>query len=272
MARFYCPLDLHVGDQLDLPAGAARHVQVLRLQPGDTLALFDGQQAGTFSAQVLAMTRSAVRVAVRAYTPAPPVHERALHLAVCMPANERMDWLLEKATELGATRVQPLESERSVLRLSGERAQRKAAHWTAVMGAACEQCGATHWPKLHPVRTLADWLADWPSERLAGGSPEPAAASQPTAAVTLGVLSLAAPAPALARWVDTLDAQVGQPAPIALLLGPEGGLSAAEEAAALACGAQPISLGPRVLRSETAALAALAALRQIDLGRWPNPA
>ena len=134
MPRLYCPLPLVCGSTLDLPAAAARHVQVLRLQPGDTVTLFnfgagwDGPMqspGGEFSATVTAMGRSNVQVRVDTHQPTEREATRAVHLAVCMPANERMDWLVEKATELGVASIQPLMSERSVLRLSGERATKK---------------------------------------------------------------------------------------------------------------------------------------------------
>lgn len=144
MPRFHCPALLATGAELDLPPGAARHVQVLRLQPGDTITLFHGGQAesdpgGEFDATILKMGRSDVRVVVGAHHATEREAPRAVHLLAGITANERMDWLVEKATELGVASITPLVAERSVLKLKGERAEKKIAHWQAVAVAACEQ-------------------------------------------------------------------------------------------------------------------------------------
>lgn len=239
MPRFFCPAPLAAGAMLDLPSGAARHVQVLRLQPGDTITLFNGESGGEFDAAITHMGRSDVQVQVGAHHAVDREAQRAVHLAVGMPANERMDWLVEKATELGVASIQPLMTERSVLRLSGERADKKVAHWHSVASAACEQCGGNRVPLVHPVRTLASWL---------GTAPD-------TADRVRLLLSLQADAVPLRARVDGAPVQA-----VTFLSGPEGGLSSAEESLALAQGFHPVTLGPRVLRAETAALAALATL------------
>jgi 16S rRNA (uracil1498-N3)-methyltransferase len=150
-----------------------------------------------------------------------------------------MDWLVEKATELGVTSIQPLMTERSVLRLSGERAEKKVAHWQSVAIASCEQCGGNRVPRIHPVTTLSNWLKTQATE----------------AANTRLLLSLCEGSGALHQHMAH-----GAHSPTTFLSGPEGGLSAAEEAAAAKCGFAPVTLGPRVLRAETAALTALARL------------
>lgn len=231
MPRLHCGVPLASGLVLALPAGAARHVQVLRLQPGDALTLFDGR-GGEYEAQVEHMGRSEVRVVVGAHHPIEREAPRAVHLALAMPANERMDWLVEKASELGVASIAPLVAERSVLRLAGERAQKKQSHWQAIAVAACEQCGRNRVPVVHPVQPLAGWLA---------------------AQATPGwMLSLRPGTQAIAA--------LPRPEAVTLLSGPEGGLAPAEEEAALGRGWQPVNLGPRVLRAETAPLAALALL------------
>ena len=256
MPRFFCPAPLHTGDLLELPAGAARHVQVLRLQPGDSITLFNhgpgwatgatASPGGEFDATVTQMGRSNVQVQVGAHHAVEREAARAVHIAIAMPANDRMDWLVEKATELGVASIQPLMSERSVLRLSGERADKKTAHWQSVAISACEQCGGNRVPLLHPVASLAHWLRALPASDALRADATPAARL---------LLSLREGSRPLREWLAA-DA-----APAALFLsGPEGGLSAAEEDAALACGFAPVSLGARVLRAETAALAALAVL------------
>ncbi|MES2481601.1 MAG: 16S rRNA (uracil(1498)-N(3))-methyltransferase [Pseudomonadota bacterium] len=236
MPRLHCPAALSDGLSLDLPPGAARHVQVLRLQPGDAVTLFNGE-GGEFDATIERMGRSDVAVRVGAFHALEREAPRAVVLAVGMPANERMDWLVEKAAELGVAGIQPLLAERSVLRVAGERAARKQAHWQAIAIAACEQCGRNRVPAVAPVQELARWCADpgLPALRLA--------------------LSLAPDA----RPLITLAART--PAePVLLLSGPEGGLSPAELALLASRGFLPASLGPRVLRADTAPLAALAAL------------
>jgi 16S rRNA (uracil1498-N3)-methyltransferase len=241
MPRIYHPDPLQTGQSLGLTPEGARHVQVLRLQPGDGITLFGhAATGGEWEATVLRMGRSSVDVQVGAHRALNREPHRAVHLAVGMPANDRMDWLVEKATELGAASIQPLMTERTVLRLKGERADKKQAHWQAVAVAACEQCGGNRVPVIHPVRTLEDWLRD----------------SSPAVGVWRGVLSLADGARPLRVAVPVS----GSDPPVCLVHGPEGGLSPSEELQLMGLGFAPITLGPRVLRAETAAIAALAAL------------
>lgn len=237
------------GVQFDLPAGAARHVQVLRLQPGDAITLFNGAAAhGQWQAQIVEMGRSHVQVRLVAHEALECEHRRPVHLLAGITANERMDWLVEKATELGAASITPLLAERSVLKLKGERAEKKLAHWQAVAVAACEQCGRNRVPLIHPASSLADWLAAHPVAD--------------DAAVTRWLLSLRPGTQPLHTAIlasASASAAAGS-GPVLFLSGPEGGLSSAEEDLALAHGFVPVTLGARVLRAETAALAALAAL------------
>jgi 16S rRNA (uracil1498-N3)-methyltransferase len=231
-ARVFVDLPLHPDSLIDLPPGPARHVQVLRLQPGDALTLFNGL-GGEWSARVQQMGRSQVSVQVLAHDPVMRELPQHITLAVGMPANERMDALVEKATELGVAALQPLVCERSVLRLAGERAEKRQAHWQAVAIAACEQSGRTRVPQIAPVLGLPAWLATRP--------------------VPAGVAAC------------VLDPRAGTAAlPLAgaalFLSGPEGGLSEAEVQAAEGAGFQRVGLGPRELRADTAPLAVLAHL------------
>ena len=234
--RLFVDQPLLAGTELSLPPGAARHVQVLRLQPGAALRLFDGR-GGEFAAQVTRMGRNEVDVQVGAHDAVERELPIAVTLALGMPANERMDALIEKATELGVAAIVPLMCERSVLRLQGERAEKKLAHWRGVAIAASEQSGRTRLPLLAPVATLSAWLQGLPA----------------TGAEARWLLSLG-DAPSLATQLADRTACAW------LLSGPEGGLSAAEEALALRHGFARVSLGSRVLRADTAPLAALAAL------------
>ena len=140
MPRFHVALPLSTDAELALPPGAARHVQVLRLQPGGAITLFDGT-GGEWDATITRMGRSDVQVRVGAHHAVERESTRAVHLVVGLMAAERMDWLVEKATELGAASLTPVLMARSSLRLSGERAEKKRAHWQAVSNAACEQSG-----------------------------------------------------------------------------------------------------------------------------------
>ena len=241
-ARFFADLPLLPGTSISLPDSTARHVQVLRLQPGDHITLFNGQPGpeGEFDATVTRMGRSDVDVTVGAFTATQREATRPIHLAVGMPANERMDWLVEKATELGAASIQPLMSERSVLRLKSERAEKKLIHWRGISVAACEQCGRNRLPVIHEVRTLADWLK---------------ALSLNSLDATHARLLLS-----LQNGASPLSAAVAVEQSLTFLSGPEGGLSPAEEAAATASGFAPVTLGPRVLRAETAPLVCLSLL------------
>ena len=237
LPRFYIPhaLTPHADSPFVLPAGPTRHVQVRRLQPGQDITLFDGL-GGEWQAHITRMGRSEVWARLDTHHAIEREAERTVHLAVGMMASDRMDWLVEKATELGAVSLTPLLTERSSLRLSGERADKKRAHWQAVAASACAQCGRNRLLQIQAVTPLADWL------------------QQQTEAE---------------RWLLSLDAQATplrhqmtaqSLTTVHLLSGPEGGLAPEEEQAAHAAGLSPVSLGARVLRAETAPLAALALL------------
>jgi 16S rRNA (uracil1498-N3)-methyltransferase len=234
-ARFHVDLPLAAGARITLPAGPSRHVQVLRLQPGAAITLFDGR-GGEWSAQVAAIARSDVTVDIGSHDAVERELACRVTLAVGMPANERMDTVVEKATELGVARIQPLVCERSVLRLAGERAERKRAHWQGIAVAASEQSGRTRVPEVSAVLALRDWL---------GQVREHADALRCVLSLRDGARPFRAAAIAGSA---------------VFLSGPEGGLSDAEEALALAQGFAPMSLGARTLRADTAPLAILAAI------------
>lgn len=231
--RLFVDGPLHADSELDLPPGPARHVQVRRAQPGDALVLFDGR-GGEWQAEILHMGRQQVTVRVRTHDPVTREAAGAVTIAVGMPANERMDNLVEKATELGVAAIQPLVTERSVLRLAGERAERKRVHWQGIAEAASEQCGRTRVPVVAAVQSFERWL----DTLAAGGSRR--------------LLAPGAPMPRRAGEDLPVDA------PVCVLSGPEGGLAPHEAAAAEARGFLPLGLGPRVLRADTAPLVVLA--------------
>jgi 16S rRNA (uracil1498-N3)-methyltransferase len=250
-----------------LPDSAARHVQVLRMQPGAALQLFDGS-GGEWLATVIEMGRKHVTVQLEALAVSPgrelPVQ---VTLALGMPANDRMDALVEKATELGVYAIQPLVCERSVLRLHGERAAKKVAHWQAVAVAACEQSGRAFVPHVHDVKSLLGWLGD---------------TATTGHAARRGVLSLreavsmrvwleqtgawqrsrsgAGPVEQHGQHQHSKQAQTEDGPSLIFLSGPEGGLSLSEEKIALDQGWAAVTLGHRVLRADTAPLAALSVI------------
>ncbi|MEY4154893.1 MAG: Ribosomal small subunit methyltransferase [Pseudomonadota bacterium] len=247
LPRFHCPTALIPGDALNLPPGTARHVQVLRLQPNDEITLFNGQ-GGEFKAVVTHMGRSDVSVRVGEQSHIERELNMGVHLWSGITANERMDWLLEKATELGATTLLPITAERSVLKLKGERADKKLAHWQAIAVASSEQCGRNRVLQVGTPLNLSQAIAQL---------------SFATSQAARWVLSLAPGTRSLQEMMQTLktskdgEAKRGE---IILLSGPEGGLSPSEEAQAIAAGFVPVSLGHRVLRAETAPVAVLSAL------------
>jgi 16S rRNA (uracil1498-N3)-methyltransferase len=235
--RFFVDRPLGVGDAFALPSANARHAQVLRLQPGAPVTLFDGR-GGEWDAEIQRIGRAEVQVRVGARRAVERELPLGVTLALGMPANERMDALVEKATELGAAAIEPLVCARSVLRLEGERAERRRAHWQKVAIAAAEQSGRTRVPRIAAVRPFAE-------------------------AIDMGrgamqwLLSLDAAARPLAQALAALPEATRE---LRLLSGPEGGFSEQEQRLARDAGALPVGLGPRTLRADTAPLAALAAL------------
>lgn len=236
MPRFHVSIVLATGTRLALPPGPSRHAQVLRLQPGAAVTLFDGA-GGEWDARIARMGRATVEVDVGVHHAIEREATRAVHLAVGLMAAERMDWLVEKATELGAASLTPVLTARSSLRLVGERASRKRAHWQAVAVAACEQSGRNRLLDVCEPRAFQQYLQQ--------ARPGPGA-----------MLTLDPEAPGLRAMLAPQAAAT----PLTLLSGPEGGLTADEEAAARHAGFDPVHLGARVLRAETAPLAALACL------------
>jgi len=220
--------------RMDLPLETVRHIQVMRLQPGKHVTLFDGL-GGEYGACILAMTRSSVHVSLDTHEAIERESPVVSQLLIGMPANDRMDWLVEKATELGATRITPLMTAHGVLRLSPERALKRQLHWLGIAQSACAQSGRNKIPCIDVPQTWSDWLNAW--------APDPSQQKW--------LLSLRPEAAPLAHL--PLSATTG----VALLSGPEGGLSREEEAQALERGFMSVSLGPRILRAETAPLAVL---------------
>lgn len=237
--RFFCPLPLVEGAALDLPEDAARHAgRVLRLRVGDALTLFDGR-GGEVPALIEAVARDRVGVRLGARSTVERESPLAITLVQALQTGDKMDATIQKAVELGVSRIVPVVSRRSVLRLDGERAQRRVAHWRGVAVSACEQCGRNRVPEVEDIVALERWL----------GKPAAAARRLLLAPEAEAVL-LTLPPPAPGEAVD-------------LLIGAEGGLAPEEMAQAMDAGFFGVRLGPRVLRTETAGMAALAAIQAV---------
>jgi 16S rRNA (uracil1498-N3)-methyltransferase len=232
---------LAAGGTARLDPQASHHaLRVLRLGAGDALELFDGD-GGRYPATLLDTDARGASVSIGEPAPAGTESPLSIGLAQVVPAGDKMDWVVEKAVELGATAIQPLYARRSLLRLDAARAERRVAHWRRIAIAACMQCGRDRLPRIGAPIELARWLAG------DGDGPRPEPGSLRLVLSPRGTGTLASIAPPLAAaW---------------LLAGPEPGFAPDEEAAAQAAGWRPTRLGPRTLRAETAALAALAALQ-----------
>lgn len=234
--RIFCDVRLGPGAQFALSDDAANHIaKALRLSAGDALVVFDGR-GGEYDAVIQRVDRGRVEVKTGAFRDVERESPVAVGLVQGLPEADKMDWILQKAVELGAAWVQPVVCDRSVVRLSGDRAARRESHWQRVMVAACEQCGRNLVPALHATLAFRDWAAQASDAR---------------------------------RWMlmpgaaESLVAQPRPDGPVQLLVGPEGGLSEREIDIALTIGFKPLSLGPRILRAETAPLAALAAMQSL---------
>ncbi len=231
MPRFFCDVPLHVGLLMPLPDAVARHVQVLRLSVNDVITVFNGR-GGEYAATLVGIEKKHVQVELKIFSAreAEPAH--ALTLAQALPEGSKMDWIVEKAVELGATAIQPLAAARSVVRLSPERIEKKMAHWQGIMAAAAEQCGRNRLPHLAEPADFGQWIRQQDLHRRVLLSPR-------------GSTSLS-------DW-----ARHHPPQALTILIGPEGGFSDVEESTALAHGALCLTMGERILRTETAGLAAL---------------
>ncbi|MBU1426050.1 MAG: 16S rRNA (uracil(1498)-N(3))-methyltransferase [Gammaproteobacteria bacterium] len=250
--RFYLAQPLAPGARFSLPRGPARHAaRALRLAVDDTVILFNGE-GGEYAARIERVHKDEVAVSITAFAAVERESRLRVMLAQGISSGERMDYTLQKAVELGVTAIQPIAARRSVVKLAGERADRRVAHWQGVVASACEQCGRNQVPPVAAPLTLAHWLGH---AIFHGHQPQD---HRPLGQQEGGRLLFLSPL-AEARLADL-------PPPVerdCLVAGPEGGFEADEVAALLAAGAIPVRLGPRVLRTETAALAALAAMQTL---------
>ncbi|MBA1190764.1 16S rRNA (uracil(1498)-N(3))-methyltransferase [Pseudomonas entomophila] len=233
VSRFFIDAALSLGEH-DLPEAQAHYIgRVLRLAAGAAVQLFDGS-GQEFRGQVLEVGKKSVRVTLEQALPGQPESPLRIHLGQGLSRGERMDWAIQKATELGAQEITPIVSERCEVRLKDERADKRMAHWRQVAISACEQCGRSTLPVIHPPMPLAEWIASTDAD------------------LKLVLHPVAEPLTTHER-----------PARLAFLIGPEGGLSEAEVEQAKGKGFHAARLGPRVLRTETAPVVALAVAQQL---------
>jgi 16S rRNA (uracil1498-N3)-methyltransferase len=233
--RFYCPaLEAATGSTITLPESAAHHAtRVLRLRIGDPVTLFDGDGAEWHG--TIASVGREVNVAVHAAGNGIPEPALRITLVQSLPSGDKMDWVVQKAVELGVTAIQPVSAKRSVVKLEGDRARKRIQHWQEVAISACEQCGRNTVPTVLPLLDFSQYLAYAHKED--------------------GLRFLLDPVDG--HRLREMDKPEGH---FSLLIGPEGGFDDSEIEAARSVGFVPLQLGPRVLRTETAGLAALAAM------------
>ncbi|MBS0309110.1 MAG: 16S rRNA (uracil(1498)-N(3))-methyltransferase [Proteobacteria bacterium] len=237
MPRFYFPDTLAIGAIVTLADALVHHVHVLRLAVGDHICLFNGQ-GGEYVATLTAIEKKRVAAEVKTFSPREIELAHSITLAQALPEAAKMDWIVEKAVELGAAAIQPLAAQRCVVRLNAERAEKKRQHWQGIVIAASEQSGRNRLLHLGELADFSQWITQSDLHRRILLSPR-------------GEQSLA-------DW-----ARHHPPQALTLIIGPEGGLNPQEEDAACAHGALALNMGPRVLRTETAGLAAVAALNAI---------
>ena len=233
MPRFYLPTALAPHTTLNLPDNIIRHIHVLRLNAGDSITLFNGT-GNDFAATLQTIGKRHAECHIHAQRQPENESPLAITLVQAISSGERMDFTLQKSVELGVRAIQPIISERCVVRLSGERADKRAQRWQDIVIAACEQSGRSIVPTVQPIVSFSDYLRQMPPELHL-------------------MMSL--------RRATTLRDITPAPQTLRLMIGPEGGWTPAEEQAALAAGVQTITLGKRVLRTETAAMAAMAAMQ-----------
>ena len=239
-ARFHFQGRLGNGSEVRLHADATHHaVRVLRLAVGEPVVLFDGS-GGEFEGRITRIDRNEVSVKTGAHRAVERESRLQILLVQGLSSGDRMDLTLQKAVELGVAAIQPIATERSVVKLKDERAQRRVEHWQNLVISACEQCGRNRVPEVSPLMSLPDWLA-----QLDMPAPDDEARLLLSPAATMPLKELAPPSRMM------------------LLIGPEGGLSPIETQLAQSRGFRSVRLGPRILRTETAALATLSAIQAL---------
>ena len=241
VSRIFAPLSLQPDTQISLTGEQARYIsKVLRLRPGDNVTVFDGR-GGEFAASIASIGRSKVVLNITQHLDIDVESPLHIHLLQCVSRGERMDFVVQKTTELGVRRITPVLSQFSVVKLDKDRAEKRRQHWEKVASSACEQCGRNSLPQIDFPAALPKWFGDNLDTQATAGSR----------------LLLS---PGASEKLSSVELPV---ATAIVLIGPEGGFSEAEYAQAVAAGFRNISFGPRILRTETAAIAAVTALQSL---------
>lgn len=237
MTRLFCDFPLAIGENIELLKDAARHIMVLRLSAGDTLTLFNGL-GGEYQARITRIDRQRVTAEIVSHSSREAELPYRITLAQGIPEATKMDWIIEKAVELGVSDIIPLAAQRSVVRLDKDRAEKRLSRWQAIAISAAQQCGRNRLPHIASPAGTGEYLRQT--------TPSPRILFSPRATETLS------------EW-----ARRQKPQDITLLIGPEGGFSPEEENMAEQQGVTFLSMGPRILRTETAGLAAVAAINAL---------
>jgi 16S rRNA (uracil1498-N3)-methyltransferase len=237
MSRFFYPLQLSIGASITLPDTVAHHCHVLRLNPGDPIVLFNGM-GGSYVASLISIEKKRATAEIKTFDQAEVELPYSITLAQALPESSKMDWIIEKAVELGAAGIQPLAAQRCVMRLSGERAEKRRQHWQGVIESASEQCGRNRLAQLGEVSDFKQWITQQDMHKRLFLSPHAEHS--------------------LSDWIRHQPAQA-----LTIMIGPEGGFTEQEQQLALQHGAIALSLGNRVLRTETAGLTAIASINAL---------
>ena len=238
--RIYTEQNLQANAAFELGPGPSAHIaKALRMRTGDSLILFNGE-GGEYKASIVALEKKFVQIRTQEHNPAELESPLQLALGIAISRGDRMDWIVQKATELGVVSITPLMTQRTEVKLKGDRAEKKHAHWRQIIISACEQCGRNRLPELNNLMDLNSWLPSVKAQRKF----------------------------VLHHRNTSAQKLEQQPTSVAILVGPEGGLSDQEIDQAGNQGFEALTLGPRVLRTETAPLAALAILQS----RWGDMA
>ncbi len=251
--RFFVPLRLECGTTLSLPEETVRHIHVLRLNPDDTVTLFNGEK-GECTARLQKITQKEVIVSIETHVPREAEAPYPITLAQGIAGQSKMEWLIEKAVELGIAEITPLMTARSVVRLDAARAAKRQARWQHIVQAASEQCGRNRLAVVNKPTTPDEWLSALPAHTVKNTqNTDPNRLPCPTRLLL---------SPHATQGLASLKTFQVPPVgtPIIVLIGPEGGFTPAEENAAIAQGFTAFHLGPRILRTETAGIATLASL------------
>ncbi len=241
--RFYLNKTINAGQVIELSDDTEHYAtRVLRLRENDKITLFNGK-GGEYSGRIISIKKSNTKISIDQHYDFEYESPLNIELVQAICVNEKMDWIIQKAVELGVTRIQPISTNRSVVRLSTERAAKRLRHWEKTVISACEQCGRNHLPQVLPLISLADWLSNQKTDQV---HQHFNFMLSPTADKTLSNF----PCPTS----DTV---------ITLAVGPEGGFTSEEERGFLHASFTPVQLGQRILRTETAAMAAIAAMQTL---------